>query len=93
VPGKRFGATIVLAAATGLGVLGLAMATGEREGTDSSAMALADTLRAGSKPESPGRLLVPDPEEEKFLFAAQAALGAGLIGYGFLAARAKKRMR
>lgn len=91
--GRRLAAALALAAATGLAVLGLALATQERQGTDSSAMALADTLCGSSKPEFRLSFYAPEPREERILFAAQAAIGAGLVGYGCLAVRKRRRLR
>jgi ABC-type cobalt transport system substrate-binding protein len=89
--GKQLIGAIALAAVAGLGVLGLAMATAEREGADSNAMTLADNLRQGAMPKPRGPFFAPNAEQERLLFAAQAAVGAGLAGYGCLAARRRRR--
>ena len=59
-------------------------------GTDSQAVALITTLAPDYQPWVKSLWTPPGPEVESFLFALQAALGAGVVGY-YLGRRERRR--
>jgi len=66
--------------------------TGERfGGTDDQAEAMITQIRPQYKPWFHSLWVPPGPEVESLLFALQAALGAGMVGYyfGFVRGRAQ----
>ncbi|WP_285705528.1 energy-coupling factor ABC transporter substrate-binding protein [Microtetraspora sp. NBRC 16547] len=89
---------LLLAAVAALAVLPLAMGAGEgREepfaGADAQAEAAIGELAPHYKPWFASLYEPPSGEIESALFALQAAVGAGFLGYYFGVARTRNRLR
>lgn len=67
--------------------------TGALEGTDARASALIDRLRPGHHPWARPVFEPPSREAEALLFALQAALGSGALGYCLGYARGRRAAR
>ncbi|MFB9328537.1 energy-coupling factor ABC transporter substrate-binding protein [Paenibacillus aurantiacus] len=77
---KRYRNTLIILAVILLAVLPLAFVKGEFGGADGEAEELIAVVDPTYKPWF-SSLLSPPGETESMLFALQAALGAGFIGY------------
>lgn len=71
---------LMLTAVVLLAVLPLILVNGEFGGADDAAEQIIAELHPGYKPWF-SSLVEPPPETESMLFALQAAIGAGFIGY------------
>lgn len=64
-----------------LAVLPLLVIQGDFNGSDGKAQVAITELRPDYKPWARSVIQLPSPEIESLLFAFQAAIGAGIIGY------------
>ena len=72
---------LLIAAVVVLIVAPLTLVKGKYGGSDDQGSAAVEALRPGYKPWFHPLWTLPSPEIESLLFAAQAASGAGIIGY------------
>jgi cobalt/nickel transport protein len=77
-PGQNW---LLLSGVVGLTVLPLVFIKGEYAGADSQAQDAIQELNPSYKPWFSAVITLPSKEVESLLFATQAALGAGVIGY------------
>ena len=72
---------LLLIGVVALVVIPLGFIKGKYGGSDDQGTAAVEALRPGYKPWFAPLWVPPSPEIESLLFAVQAALGAGVIGY------------
>ncbi len=94
-PGKPvFKNAMVLLLAAGIVVFSIGIKQGDEfSGTDGQAQNAISEINPGYKPWFDSIWSPPGNEVESLLFALQAALGSGFIGYYFGARERKKRQR
>ncbi len=81
------------AAATVALALAISGATASLTGTDNRAVKLANDLKPGYQPWAQPMGWVPSSDAERWLFAMQAGLGGGLIGFAVARQRKGKGQR
>ena len=86
---------LLAVAVIALAVIPLAFVRGEYAGSDDQAEGAIKELNASYQPWSHHLFEPPSAEVESLLFASQAALGAGVIGYviGLYKGRSQRRQR
>jgi ABC-type cobalt transport system substrate-binding protein len=83
----------LLAVVTGIASLALSIRMAGRAGSDDRAMSVAADMRPGAAAPTARFGLQPDEQQERALFAMQAALGAGIFFYACAEIRKRRPAR
>jgi cobalt/nickel transport protein len=78
---RKHGNWLILLAVVALAILPLIFVRGEFGGADGQAQEAIGELQPDYEPWAKSAIELPSTEVESLLFASQAAIGAGVIGY------------